>query len=164
MNHDPKPAQLAKPELSDASGRAVAARPRRILVVDDDPAARVLASRVFSEAGYEVTTAQSGFECLEQFRKRPNWFDLIVLDLSMPLMDGEETFRRLRIINPNVVVLLSTGFLQAQDRIDRMLAAGMAGFIHKPHRPDEVLAKVQTILERVKMSRVGAASDLTASV
>ena len=165
MKHDPKPAQLAEPEVSEASSRALAARPRRILVVDDDPAARVLANRVFSEAGFEVTTAQSGFECLEKFRKRPNWFDLILLDLSMPFMDGEETFRRLRAINPNVVVLLSTGFLtQAQDRVERMLAAGMGGFIRKPHRPDELLAQVQAVLERVKMSRVGAASDLTASV
>ncbi|HEX8076352.1 MAG TPA: response regulator, partial [Chthoniobacterales bacterium] len=125
------------------------ARTRRILVVDDEPAARVLASRVFSEAGFEVTTVQSGFECLEQFRKRPGFFDLIVLDLSMPYLDGEETFRRLRELNPDVAVLLSTGFLaQAQDRIDRMLAAGLAGSIRKPHRPDELLAQVQTILER----------------
>jgi two-component system cell cycle sensor histidine kinase/response regulator CckA len=166
MKHDHKPTQLADREPSEATtSRTLPGRARRILVVDDDPAARVLASRVFTEAGFEVITAQSGFECLEKFRKRPNWFDLILLDLSMPFMDGEETFRLLRAINPNVVVLLSTGFLtQAQDRIDRMLAAGMAGSIRKPHRPDELIAQVQTTLERVKISRVGAASDLKASV
>ncbi|MEY2494250.1 MAG: hypothetical protein QOJ45_742 [Verrucomicrobiota bacterium] len=165
MEHDPEPDQLAEPDPSEGSGRGLSTRPPRILVVDDDPAARVLANRVFSEAGFEVSTVQSGFECLEKFRKRPNGFDLVLLDLSMPFMDGEETFRRLRAINPNLIVLLSTGFLaQAQDRIDRMLAAGMAGFIRKPHRPDELLAQVQTTLERVKMSRVGAASDLTASL
>src|SRR2546421_7845708 len=166
MNCDPEAGQPPEPDLSEASGRALSARARRILVVDDEPAARVLANRVFSEAGFEVTTVQSGFECLERFRKQPHGFDLILLDLSMPFMDGEETFRRLRALNPNVVVLLSTGFLmQAQDRVDRMLAAGMAGFIRKPHRPDELLAQVQAALERVKMSRVGStASDLTASV
>jgi DNA-binding response OmpR family regulator len=150
---------------NEVSGHAAAARPRRILVVDDEPAARILAFRVFSEAGFEVTTVQSGFECLEHFRKRPHWFDLILLDLSMPFLDGEETFKRLRALNPNVVVLLSTGFLaQAQERIDRMLAAGMAGFIRKPHRPDELLAQVQGILERVKFSRAGAAADLASSI
>jgi DNA-binding response OmpR family regulator len=150
---------------NEVSGNGLPARARRILVVDDEPAARVLAFRVFSGAGFDVTTVQSGFECLEHFRKRPNWFDLIVLDLSMPFMDGEETFKRLRAINPNVVVLLSTGFLtQAQERIDRMIAAGMAGFIRKPHRPDELLAQVQLTLERVKMSRVGAAADLASSI
>jgi DNA-binding response OmpR family regulator len=162
MNDDPKQPVTA-PE-SEASGPAQ--RPRRILVVDDEPAARVLAKRIFSEAGYEATTVQSGFECLERFRKEPHWFDLILLDLSMPFMDGEETFRRLRAISPGVVVLLSTGFLtQAQERIDRMLAAGLAGFIRKPHRPDELLARVQAILEDIKFSKAGcAASDMTSFV
>ena len=165
MINDSEPDLLSDAETSEANGHALEGRPRRILVVDDEPAARVLAYRVFTEAGFDVTTVQSGFECLEQFRNRPNWFDLILLDLSMPFMDGEETFRRLRAINPNVIVLLSTGFLaQAQDRIDRMLAAGLAGSIRKPHRPDELLAQVQAILERVKISRVGAAADLASSI
>jgi CheY-like chemotaxis protein len=149
---------------NEGEGRALAVRPRRILVVDDEPAARVLANRVFSEAGYEVTVVQSGFECLERFRNQPHGFDLILLDLSMPFMDGEETFRRLRDIHPGVVVLLSTGFM-AQERVDRMLAGGMAGFIRKPHRPDELLARVQVILEDAKLTRVGCAtSDMTAGV
>jgi len=164
MNHDTKPNSSAGAAASETPGRALPSRSRRILVVDDEPAARVLANRVFSEAGYECITVQSGFECLERFRKRPHWFDLILLDLSMPFMDGEETFRRLRDIHPGVVVLLSTGFT-AQERVDRMLAAGMAGFIRKPHRPDELLARVQAILEDVKQARAGcAASDMAASV
>ena len=135
-------------------------------MVDDDPAARVLANRIFSEAGFEVTTVQSGFECIEQVRNRPHWFDLVVLDLSMPFMDGEETFRRLRAITPDAAVLLSTGFFaQAQDRVDRMLASGLAGIIRKPHRPDELIAQVNAILERAKLSRAGcAASDLATPV
>lgn len=164
MNNDIEPNYSAEANASEIAGRALSARSRRLLVVDDDPAARVLANRVFSEAGYEVITVQSGFECLERFRKQPRGFDLILLDLSMPFMDGEETFRRLRDIYPDVVVLLSTGFM-AQERVDRMLAAGMAGFIRKPHRPDELLARVQAILEDVKLARAGcAASDMTASV
>jgi DNA-binding response OmpR family regulator len=164
MNNNPEPEQLAENDAAEISGRALIPPPRRILVVDDEPAARVLANRVFSEAGFEVLTVQSGFECLEHFRKRPHAFDLILLDLSMPFMDGEETFRRLRGINPDVVVLLSTGFM-AQDRVDRMMAAGMAGFIRKPHRPDELLARVQAVLEDAKMSRAGcAASDMTSSI
>ena len=157
--------QLTDTETPEANGHALQARARRILVVDDEPAARVLAYRVFTEAGFDVTTVQSGFECLEQFRNRPNWFDLILLDLSMPFMDGEETFKRLRALHPRVVVLLSTGFLaQAQERIDRMVAAGLAGSIRKPHRPDELLAQVNAILERVKISRIGAAPNLASPV
>jgi CheY-like chemotaxis protein len=129
---------------------------RSILVVDDEPMALVLSKRVLTEAGFEVATAQSGFECLDLFRKRPRHFDLILLDLTMPFMDGEETFGRLRSIRPDVVVLLSTGFI-AQERLDRMLGAGMAGFLRKPHRPSELVANIQAILESVKMSRAGCA-------
>jgi CheY-like chemotaxis protein len=139
---------------STGSTKSAPAKSRRILVVDDEPAARVLARRIFSEAGFEVVTAQSGFECLNHFRKEPRSFDLVLLDLSMPFMDGEETFVRLRQISPDVVVLLSTGFM-AQDRVDRMLAAGMAGFLRKPHKPDELLAHVQATLEKVKITRAG---------
>lgn len=160
---DSSPAHLASPPPADD---ALPARARRILVVDDEPAARILAQRVFSESGFEVVTVPSGFDCLKEFRKQPNAFDLILLDLSMPFMDGEETFRRLRVMKPHVVVLLSTGFLgQAQSRIDRMLAGGLAGYIRKPHRPDELLAQVRAILENVKFAKAGcAASDMTSFV
>jgi CheY-like chemotaxis protein len=141
---------------------AVLRKNPRLLVVDDEPMALVLAKRILTEAGFEVVTAYSGFECLDIFRKRPRHFDLILLDLSMPFMDGEETFGRLRVINPKVVVLLSTGFM-AQERLDRMTAAGMAGFLRKPHRPDEVVAHVRSVLESAKISRAGCAVDLAAS-
>ena len=143
--------------IPENSSRDRAVPPRqRILVVDDEFDARVLASRVLTKANFEVTTVQSGFECLEQFWRRPHWFDLVLLDLSMPFLDGEETFQRLRAIKPDVVVLLSTGFFaQAQGRVDRMLAAGLAGFIRKPHRPDELVAQVQAALDRARTSRVG---------
>ena len=148
-----KPAQTTAPK---AAPRSVLARPQRILFVDDEPAACGLAKRIFTAPTFELTTTYSGFECLEQFRARPHWFDLIVLDLSMPFMDGEETFRRLRAIRPNVPVLLSTGFFgQAQGRVDRMISAGLAGFIRKPHRPDELLARVHAVLENAKFSRAG---------
>ncbi len=157
-----EPAETAPPK---APVRAALARPQRILFVDDEPAACGLAKRVFTAPGFELTTTQSGFECLEQFWKRPHWFDLVVLDLSMPFMDGEETFRRLRAIRPSVPVLLSTGFFgQAQGRVDRMLAAGLSGYIRKPYRPDELLAKVQAVVGNAKFSRVGCDVNDVSSV
>jgi DNA-binding response OmpR family regulator len=71
----------------------------------------------------------------------------------------------MRVIDPGVVVLLSTGYMsQVENRIERMVAAGLNGLILKPHRPDELLAKVNSILQRVKMSRVGCvASDMATS-
>lgn len=156
----PELAAFAKPR--NAPPAAPVRKRQSLLVVDDEPIALVLAKRVLSEAGFEVVTAQSGFECLDLFRKRPRHFDLILLDLTMPFMDGEETFGRLRSIRPDVVVLLSTGFM-AQERLERMLGAGMAGFLRKPHRPDELVANIRAILESVQLSRAGCAAGTTAS-
>lgn len=125
----------------------VAERTRCILVVDDEPMALVLTRQVLREAGWEVVTAQSGLECLELVRAQPGRFDLVVLDLTMPEMDGEETFQRLRDLDPNVRVVLNTGFIE-QHRLERMMAAGLAGFLRRPYAPDEVVAQIRAILDR----------------
>lgn len=122
---------------------------RSILVVDDVPMALVLARQVLSEANYNVTTARSGFECLDLCRNRPKDFDLVVLDLTMPVMDGEETFDRLRQICPQLPIVISTGFI-AQEKLNRMLAAGLAGFIRKPLPPEEYVRHIRSILEKAK--------------
>jgi CheY-like chemotaxis protein len=122
---------------------------RCILVVDDEPMALMLLNQILSEAGHTVVTAQSGFEALDYFRKEPSRFALTLLDLSMPLMDGEETFNHLRAIDPNVVVLLNTGFIENR-RLDRMIANGLAGFLRRPYRADEVVTQIQSVLRNVK--------------
>ena len=156
----PELAAFVKPKNTTAP--APEKKHQSLLVVDDEPMALVLTKRILSEAGFDVVTAQSGFECLDLFRKRPRHFDLILLDLTMPFMDGEETFTRLRSIRPDVVVVLSTGFI-AEERLDRMLGAGMAGFLRKPHRPNELVANITAVLESVKMSRAGCAPGAIAS-
>jgi CheY-like chemotaxis protein len=157
---------LLHPELAAFARRRKAPEPptpvkRCILAVDDEPMNLVLAKRILSPAGFEVITAGSGFECLDLFRKSPAKFDLVLLDLSMPFMDGEETFERLKGISPNVVVLLSTGFID-QERLDRMLGAGMSGFLRKPHRPAELIAHVNAVLRSVNLRRVGCALSAAA--
>jgi CheY-like chemotaxis protein len=162
----PELAALTKPKNTTPPAAPATPAPDKkrqsLLVVDDEPMALVLFKRILSEAGFDVVTAQSGFECLDLFRKRPRHFDLVLLDLTMPFMDGEETFGRLRSIRPDVVVLLSTGFI-VQERLDRMLSAGMAGFLRKPHRPAELVAHIRAVLESVKLARAGCAAGATAS-
>ncbi len=155
----PELAAYAKQKSTTPPAASVRPRKRQsILLVDDEPMALVLSKRVLSEAGFDVQTAQSGFECLDVFRKCPGKFDLILLDLSMPFMDGEETFARLRNIRPDVVVVLSAGFI-AQERLDRMLSGGMSGFLHKPHNPNELVSHIKAILESVSRSRAGCVAD-----
>jgi CheY-like chemotaxis protein len=133
----------------------------QILVVDDEEMALMLVKQLLTTAGYHVTTAQSGFECLDLFRRRPLSYQLVLLDLTMPFMDGEETFHRLREIRPDMPVMLCTGFIQ-NDRLERMMTAGLAGFLRKPFAPDEIASQVKAIMESVKYSRAsGSIGDVT---
>ena len=134
----------------------------RILIVDDEPLALELAQQTFEDAGFEAKTAQSGFECLDLVRTRPADYKLVLLDLSMPFMDGEETFTRLQQMAPNVAVMLNTGFVAAE-RLERMMEAGLAGYIRKPHRPSELVAHVRRVLQTVRLSRAGCAIDLASA-
>lgn len=124
----------------------------RVLVVDDEEMALALVKQLLTVAGYHVTTAQSGFECLDLFRRRPLAYQIVLLDLTMPFMDGEETFHRLREIRADVPIVLCTGFIQ-NDRLERLMSAGLTGFLRKPLAPDEIVSHVHSILESVKYSR-----------
>jgi CheY-like chemotaxis protein len=155
---------LMHPDLSRfATSKKVAQMPAQkpgILVADDEEMALTLVKQLLTVAGYNVTTAQSGFECLDLFRRRPHAYQLVILDLTMPFMDGEETFQRLREIQPDIPVVLCTGFIQAE-RLQQLMNAGLTGFLRKPLAPDEIISSVRSILESVKYSRTagGAGSS-----
>ena len=120
---------------------------RCILVVDDEPMALVLGQKILSQAGYTVVVAQSGFDALDLFRANPRKFDLVLLDLTMPFMDGEETFKCIRSIDPQVAVLLNTGFIE-KHRLERMIANGLSGYLSRPYRPADVIEQIEIVLQR----------------
>jgi CheY-like chemotaxis protein len=129
-------------------------RKHSILVVDDEPMALELLHGVLSDAGYEVAVAQSGFESLDLFRRDTHAFDLILTDLSMPLMDGEETFERLRQMSPTVNVVLMAGFVDSA-RLEKMMNNGLSGFVGKPFAPVEILAVVTSVISAAEQSKEG---------
>jgi CheY-like chemotaxis protein len=129
------------------------AAPRQtILVVDDEKMALVLIQRLLREAGYDVVTAESGFEAIDCFRRELHRFSMVLLDFSLPFMDGAETFRRLRELRSNIPVVLCTGFIQ-QDRLTDMIGAGLSGFLRKPVPPDELVAVVRSTLQNAMYSQ-----------
>jgi CheY-like chemotaxis protein len=142
-------AKLPVVETTSASG-AKGKKPR-IMIVDDEQITLGLVSRILKEADCEVTTAQSGFECLDHFRQQPFQFDLVLLDLTMPFMDGEETFHRLRELRRDVPVVMCTGFIQ-HERLQRLMSEGLAGFLRKPLPPDEIIGQVRTTLAKARYS------------
>jgi len=150
-----KTAEPAVPALSPP-------RPACILVVDDEQMVLSLFRRVLIEGGYELVCAQSGFECLDLFRRNPGAYDLVLLDLAMPLMDGEETFERLRRISATIDIILTTGFCEER-RLDRMMKAGLSGYLRKPLRNAEILRLVASIIQRTKARQLIGSGDGIAS-
>ena len=149
---------LVHPDLAAFSKTRVAPQPsdspkHRILLVDDEEMTLTLVKRLLTEAGFHVVTALSGFECLDLFHRKPRDFDLVLLDLTMPFMDGEETFRRLHAIRPGMPVVLTTGFIE-EIKLNDLLEDGLAGFLRKPQSPDEIINCVRGILENVRCSRL----------
>jgi CheY-like chemotaxis protein len=137
-------------------------RKHSILLVDDEPMALELLHGVLSDAGYEVSVAQSGFECLDLFRRDADAYDLILTDLSMPLMDGEETFQRLRQMSPTVNVVLMAGFVDSA-RLEKMMNNGLSGFVGKPFAPVEILAVVTSVISAADQSK-GGSNGIAAAV
>ena len=120
----------------------------RILLIDDDASVRRTAERILARAGFTVTTAASGEEGVAAFRQDREGFDAVVLDLTMPGMDGEETFRQLRQVRANVRVMLMSGFNE-QEAVQRFVGRGLAGFAQKPFSADTLLQKLRAVLESV---------------
>ncbi len=115
-----------------------------ILVVDDDEAVRITTTRMLESLGLEVVCAIHGGDAMEHFTQRPD-FSAVLLDLTMPIMDGEATFRALRQARPDVRVLLMSGFNE-QEAMTRFTGKGLAGFVQKPFNVAILREKLAPIL------------------
>ena len=116
-----------------------------VLVVDDEETVRAVSARMLEHCGFTVELAPDGREAVERFRQAPARYDLVLLDLTMPHLDGEETFRQLRHLRPGVRVLLMSGFNQ-QEAVSRFTGKGLAGFLQKPFEADALVAAVRQVL------------------
>jgi PAS domain S-box-containing protein len=116
-----------------------------VLLVDDEAMVRDLGQKMLERLGFQVQTAADGEEACELFRQSPEIFCCVILDLTMPKMDGITTFRELKQINPRVTVLLSSGF-NHQDVTQQFAGKGLAGFIQKPYQIKSLRNELQKIL------------------
>jgi PAS domain S-box-containing protein len=117
-----------------------------ILLVDDEPQVLAVAAKTLQRAGYEVLTAEGGREAVECFRSRPDDIALVILDLTMPDIDGLEAVPLLRAINPYVRVVLSSGFSR-EDVSKRLGTERVQGVLQKPYARRDLLDMVARILE-----------------
>lgn len=116
-----------------------------VLLVDDEETIRALGKDMLQFLGYHVLTAADGCESLELFRHNKEDIACVILDLTMPHMDGEQTFRELRRIKPDVRVLMSSGYNE-QEVTQKFLGKGLAGFIQKPYKVTELGRKLMDVI------------------
>jgi CheY-like chemotaxis protein len=97
--------------------------------------------------GYTVLTAVNGLEAVDVYRQHKDKIDLVVSDIGLPLMDGIHEFEKLKEINPDVAIILASGFLQPSERLD-LQKSGVKSVLQKPYLPDELLVTIRKVLDR----------------
>ena len=126
---------------------------KKVLIAEDEAAIREIIAITLQRAGYEVTEACDGEQALLTYTERPNQFDVVLLDIMMPNMDGLEVCKRLRKISSTVGIIMLTAKTQEMDKVSGLLM-GADDYITKPFSPSELMARVDSVYRRVAMNSV----------
>jgi CheY-like chemotaxis protein len=120
-----------------------------ILLVDDEKIILNVGLELLESMGYQVLVAGSGKEAIEVFKKNQDKIDMIILDTIMPEMGGNETYEKLKEINPGIKVLLSSGY-GINDQAVQILAHDCDGFIQKPFNMEDLSKSTRAVLDKDK--------------
>ncbi len=119
---------------------------KKILVIDDEPMVIEVVVDTLLSRRYAVLSTTNPEEGISLFKKYEKEIGLVLLDFSMPIMNGEEVFQHLREINPAIPVILSSGYTE-EEVTKKFKETGLAGFIQKPYKPEYLL---QTIIKHLQ--------------
>ena len=118
----------------------------KVLVVDDEPVIRTVAQALLDRAGFEVLLATDGLEAVETVRRHGQEILAVLLDLSMPHLDGAQTAREIRRIRPQLKIILCSGYSDLT--VDELVTDGtVAGFLHKPYSRDALTGAVRKLVD-----------------
>lgn len=121
-----------------------------ILMVDDDPAASRLGRDILERWGYRVMTAENGADAVDIYNKYNENIHLVVLDVILPDLNGDQVYSQLRKINPNVLVLLASGY-NINKQISALLGKGCVDFVQKPFQTRSLSNKVRAALDKARI-------------
>jgi CheY-like chemotaxis protein len=124
---------------------------KTILLIDDEEIVINISEMMLKRLGYRVLKAHNGYEGLQLFEENKSKIDLIISDLEMPKMNGKEVMDKIREIDPQIKVMLSSGALTDADE-KNVMNKGFNGFIKKPYNMNTLYKKMAEIIE------IGAAS------
>jgi two-component system cell cycle sensor histidine kinase/response regulator CckA len=125
--------------------RRAAASAGHILVVDDEEVVRRTAKAALEQNGYTVLLSENGQQAVDIFRGLSDQIALVLLDLTMPVMSGEEAFRQLRAIRRDVVIILTSGYDETQ-ALEGFGGSDVSGFMQKPYTGDELAQAVRAVM------------------
>ncbi len=117
-----------------------------LLLVDDERVVLDVGRAMLAKLGYQVLTAASGTDAVDIYRAKQDTIAMVILDMIMPGMSGSQTFDALKAINPDIRVLLSSGY-SIDGEATTILENGCRGFIQKPFGLEQLACKVREVLE-----------------
>ncbi|MBN2586377.1 MAG: PAS domain S-box protein [Candidatus Fermentibacteraceae bacterium] len=118
----------------------------KVLFADDEDTVLAIGRRMLENMGFDVITAEDGRQAVERFRENADGIILVILDLTMPHLSGDEVYREIRRIREGVPVIVSSGFSQ-KDVMHRFAGKHLHGFIQKPYRADDLSRVIRRVLE-----------------
>jgi CheY-like chemotaxis protein len=146
--------RICLPALGRARAAAVAEKRRKrelrgaetILIVDDEPDILDIGQSTLEQFGYRTLTARSGEEAIAVYSRQAEGIDLVILDLGMPGMGGDNCMKELLRLDPSVKVLIASGYA-ATHTVQEVMNAGAAGFMAKPYRLEDMLRKIRDMMD-----------------
>jgi CheY-like chemotaxis protein len=117
----------------------------RILFVDDEAMLVELGKEMLESLGYKVTVTLSSRDALDRFRASPQAFDLVITDMTMPVLTGKELAKELMIIRPDIPIILCTGFSE-QINEKQAMETGIKGYIMKPYASKSLNTSIRKVL------------------
>ena len=137
---------LKPEEKADNPDDNLACGTETILLVDDEKVIIDVARDMLEILGYQVLVAQSGREAIDIYDRQKDVIDLVIQDMVMPGINGAGVFKALKAINPNVKVILASGYV-LNEQITAVMEQGCRAFMSKPFRLEDLSAKVREVLD-----------------
>lgn len=134
---------------------------KKVLIAEDESAIREIIAITLRRAGYEVTEACDGEQALAIYSEKEGDFDVVLLDIMMPNVDGLEVCKRLRNASSTVGIIMLTAKTQEMDKVSGLLM-GADDYITKPFSPSELMARVDSVYRRVAMNNMNKAQPVKA--
>ena len=139
--------QVAAATAESAPEAAMVGGRERILFVDDEPSIPFLGKQMLGSLGYEVTTCDTAIAALELFRSDPSAFDLVITDMTMPLMTGDRMAIEMMRLRPDLPVIICTGFNELLSN-ERVRQIGIRALLMKPFLKNEAATVIRQVLDQ----------------